>query len=123
MSAATTHVPARSDSARGQVLRRHGWTIGLFGLLVARLACTQMINPDYGVAGFQSLAIAVLPLALATVGQAIVIISGGIFFFLAEDGIRGADVTGVQTCALPISAASAPLQACRTSKFICFLKG
>src|SRR5690554_7685368 len=25
-----------------------------------------------------------------------------IFFFQAEDGIRGADVTGVQTCALPI---------------------
>jgi len=25
-----------------------------------------------------------------------------IFFFQAEDGIRGRDVTGVQTCALPI---------------------
>src|SRR6266498_5857115 len=25
------------------------------------------------------------------------------FFFQAEDGIRAADVTGVQTCALPIS--------------------
>src|SRR5690554_7483211 len=28
-----------------------------------------------------------------------------IFFFQAEDGIRDADVTGVQTCALPISMA------------------
>src|SRR6266699_4398722 len=27
---------------------------------------------------------------------------GCFFFFQAEDGIRGADVTGVQTCALPI---------------------
>src|SRR5437773_11444193 len=27
------------------------------------------------------------------------------FFFQAEDGIRDRDVTGVQTCALPISAA------------------
>src|SRR3989442_5036648 len=27
------------------------------------------------------------------------------FFFQAEDGIRDADVTGVQTCALPISIA------------------
>src|SRR5690554_7562530 len=26
-----------------------------------------------------------------------------LFFFQAEDGIRDADVTGVQTCALPIS--------------------
>jgi len=25
-----------------------------------------------------------------------------LFFFLAEDGIRVRDVTGVQTCALPI---------------------
>src|SRR5690554_2393347 len=31
-----------------------------------------------------------------------------IFFFQAEDGIRGADVTGVQTCALPISETSPP---------------
>src|SRR5215813_7246577 len=28
-----------------------------------------------------------------------------VFFFQAEDGIRDADVTGVQTCALPIFAA------------------
>src|SRR5690554_7465620 len=28
------------------------------------------------------------------------------FFFQAEDGIRDADVTGVQTCALPISSCS-----------------
>src|SRR3989442_1295129 len=30
------------------------------------------------------------------------------FFFQAEDGIRDADVTGVQTCALPISKAIFP---------------
>ena len=28
---------------------------------------------------------------------------GGVFFFQAEDGIRDIGVTGVQTCALPIS--------------------
>src|SRR5215813_13511168 len=32
-----------------------------------------------------------------------------VFFFQAEDGIRDADVTGVQTCALPISPVKAPL--------------
>src|SRR5690554_7289978 len=31
------------------------------------------------------------------------------FFFQAEDGIRDADVTGVQTCALPASAMRSPL--------------
>src|SRR5262249_56565115 len=42
-----------------------------------------------------------------------------IFFFQAEDGIRDWSVTGVQTCALPISAnISAPSRACsRTSSF------
>src|SRR2546429_6998997 len=29
--------------------------------------------------------------------------TGGFFFFQAEDGIRDVAVTGVQTCALPIS--------------------
>src|SRR5690606_40001182 len=32
----------------------------------------------------------------------------GFFFFQAEDGIRDFHVTGVQTCALPISSVSAP---------------
>src|SRR5436305_8848178 len=32
---------------------------------------------------------------------------GHVFFFQAEDGIRDADVTGVQTCALPISLCAA----------------
>src|SRR5205807_7749235 len=38
-----------------------------------------------------------------------------IFFFQAEDGIRDYKVTGVQTCALPISPAAAPCSLrCRT---------
>src|SRR5690554_1759470 len=43
----------------------------------------------------------------------------GSFFFQAEDGIRDADVTGVQTCALPISGRPRPPRArsspCRPS--------
>src|SRR5206468_8237348 len=34
-----------------------------------------------------------------------------VFFFQAEDGIRGLIVTGVQTCALPISALGRQLRA------------
>src|SRR5690606_39471598 len=34
--------------------------------------------------------------------------SASFFFFQAEDGIRDFHVTGVQTCALPISSAPAP---------------
>src|SRR5690625_7647184 len=32
-----------------------------------------------------------------------------LFFFQAEDGIRAGHVTGVQTCALPISASACPV--------------
>src|SRR5437773_8232028 len=35
------------------------------------------------------------------------------YFFQAEDGIRYRDVTGVQTCALPISARRLPRRAAR----------
>src|SRR2546429_4312529 len=35
----------------------------------------------------------------------LILTTTGFFFFQAEDGIRDVAVTGVQTCALPISAA------------------
>src|SRR5204863_1308948 len=38
-----------------------------------------------------------------------------LFFFQAEDGIRDLYVTGVQTCALPISTLCALARACRTA--------
>src|SRR5436305_13468662 len=45
---------------------------------------------------------------------------GRVFFFQAEDGIRDADVTGVQTCALPISnrgsATSTPITSCVSTR-------
>src|SRR5439155_14312753 len=39
------------------------------------------------------------------------------FFFQAEDGIRDGHVTGVQTCALPISAALRRVEAVMTQAF------
>ena len=58
--------------------RNNAWTLGLIVLLVLLLLFTRTIQPTYGVAGVQGLAISVLPLALAAVAQAIVVISGGI---------------------------------------------
>src|SRR6266704_3757446 len=37
-----------------------------------------------------------------------------LFFFQAEDGIRDRNVTGVQTCALPISSLGVEVGSCRT---------
>src|SRR5436189_1890394 len=39
-----------------------------------------------------------------------------VFFFQAEDGIRDTSVTGVQTCALPISPLATSCRPCRGSK-------
>src|SRR2546430_12086686 len=39
-----------------------------------------------------------------SVRQAVSLVCQSVFFFQAEDGIRDLTVTGVQTCALPISA-------------------
>lgn len=58
--------------------RRNAWTLGLLGFLVLLLLFTKFIQPRYGVTGVQGLAISVLPLALAAVAQAVVVIGGGI---------------------------------------------
>ncbi|MEI7745618.1 MAG: ABC transporter permease [Chloroflexota bacterium] len=60
------------------VLRKNTWTLGLLGFLAVLLLFTKVINPTYGASAVQNLGIAVLPLALAAVGQAIVVMSGGI---------------------------------------------
>jgi Ribose/xylose/arabinose/galactoside ABC-type transport systems, permease components len=76
MSAATA--AASHAGMIGSAARRNAWTLGLLGFLAFLLVFTKLIQPSYGVTGVQGLAISVLPLALAAVGQAIVVISGGI---------------------------------------------
>ena len=81
MSAATTPIDSaegsRSD-AFASAARRNAWPLGLLAFLALLLVFTKLIQPSYGVTGVQGLAISVLPLALAAVAQAIVVISGGI---------------------------------------------
>ena len=79
MTAMTARVGGanRVEAFRG-FLRRNSWTLGLVGFLAVLLLFTKLINPGYGIPGIQGLAISVLPLALAAVAQAIVVLSGGI---------------------------------------------
>jgi ribose transport system permease protein len=58
--------------------RRNRWTLGLVAILAGFLAFTKLIGPGYGAPEVQNLAIGALPIALAAVAQAIVVISGGI---------------------------------------------
>lgn len=58
--------------------RRNGWTLSLVGILILLLIATKVIQPSYGPAGIQGLAISVLPLALAAVAQTCAVIARGI---------------------------------------------
>lgn len=80
MSAAAAPVASRAGvlDTLGPALRRNAWILGLFVFLVALLALTKAIQPTYGPIALQGLGTSVLPLALAAVAQAIVVISGGI---------------------------------------------
>jgi ribose transport system permease protein len=81
VSAGVDAVPGRrADLVEAAVswARRNAWTVGLIGLLVAFLALTKILQPNYGAPGIQGLAISILPIAFAAVAQAIVVISGGI---------------------------------------------
>jgi ribose transport system permease protein len=81
MTAATAPVDAARARPAGVLaawVRRNGWTLSLLGFLAVLLVFTKLINPSYAASGVQGLAISVLPLALAAVAQAIVVISGGI---------------------------------------------
>jgi ribose transport system permease protein len=74
----TVGAARRTFDAR-RFLRRHGWTIGVYLLLLALVLYwrSATIIP-WGPFDVQSLAIDALPLAFAACGQAVVIISGGI---------------------------------------------
>ena len=61
-----------------RTLTRFGRLLGMPLLLVAAMAATIAIHPDFGSFEIQSLALGALPLALAAAAQAIVVISGGI---------------------------------------------
>lgn len=65
-------------AARGwvaRVLRGDAWTVGLVAIFLVLLVATNLVRPSFDL---RALAIASLPVAFAAVGQAIVVISGGI---------------------------------------------
>lgn len=81
MSATTASMDQRRPSPMDTVRafgRDNAWTLGLLGFLAVLLAFTKVVNPNYSLGSLSSTATSVLPLALAAVAQAIVVISGGI---------------------------------------------
>jgi ribose transport system permease protein len=78
VTAVSQPIAARSLDPVRSLVRDNAWALGLVGFLILVLVFTKLIQPSYGVTGIQGLAVSVLPLALAAVAQAIVVISGGI---------------------------------------------
>jgi ribose transport system permease protein len=70
--------PSRARDAVSTLARNNAWTLGLLAFLAVLLAFTKVVNPHYGLGSLSSTATSVLPLALAAVAQAVVVISGGI---------------------------------------------
>ncbi|MGH3105196.1 MAG: ABC transporter permease [Gaiellaceae bacterium] len=77
-SAAATAGGARRRVDPGRLLRRHGWTAGVYVLLLALLLYWRTVPPQWGSFDVQSLAIDALPLAFVAMAQAVIVISGGI---------------------------------------------
>jgi ribose transport system permease protein len=73
-----TGAALRDSGLSLRTLMRAGRLVGMPLLLVAAMAATIAIHPDFGSFEIQSLALGALPLALAAAAQAIVVISGGI---------------------------------------------
>jgi ribose transport system permease protein len=87
MSAAAAPIGARragAGEALASAAQRNAWVLSLLGFLVLLLVFTKLIQPNYGPAQIQGLAIGVLPVALAAIAQAIIVISGGIDLSVAS---------------------------------------
>ncbi|HEY7942327.1 MAG TPA: ABC transporter permease [Candidatus Limnocylindrales bacterium] len=69
---------SRAADSLGSFGRDHAWTLGLLVFLAVLLLFTKFVNHNYDLKSLASTATAVLPLALAAVAQAVVVISGGI---------------------------------------------
>jgi len=77
-TAETGVVPARRGGV-ARFVRRHGWTVGIYVLLlVLTLFWRSQTTVKWGPFDVQSLVIDALPLCFAACAQSIVIISGGI---------------------------------------------
>ena len=77
MSAPAITLPT-AGAARGHWLRRNGWTLGVYALLLVLLVIMKIIHPSFGSFDVQNLVDGALPLGLAAMAQAVVVLAGGI---------------------------------------------
>ena len=69
---------ARAAPRWGRWTRRNAWTLAVYVLLLVLLVITKIIHPTLGSFDIQSLVNGALPLSLAAMAQAVVVLGGGI---------------------------------------------
>lgn len=69
---------ARRPVARGRWVRRNAWIVGVYVLLAILLVAERFVNPHFDSFAVQTLVLGALPLALAAMAQAAVVLAGGI---------------------------------------------
>ena len=78
VAAATSPTPFIPAATRRRFLRRNTWTLGIYAVLIALLIVEKIVHPSLNAFDFQNLVIFSLPLALAAMGQASVVLIVGI---------------------------------------------
>jgi ribose transport system permease protein len=68
----------RGRSPLARAVSKHGWTVGVFVVLLALMGYWRTIPANFSSFEIQGLIISALPLAFAAMAQAVVVISGGI---------------------------------------------
>ncbi|GAC1431175.1 MAG: ABC transporter permease [Chloroflexota bacterium] len=71
-------VQARPAPHWGRWARRNAWTLGVYVLLIVLLIVAKIIHPTLGSFDMQSLVNGALPLSMAAMAQAVVVLAGGI---------------------------------------------
>jgi ribose transport system permease protein len=78
VAAAGIRAPRIPAATRRRFIRRNTWTLGIYGVLALLIAVEKIVHPGLNSFDIQNLAILAVPLAFAAMGQAAVVLVGGI---------------------------------------------
>jgi ribose transport system permease protein len=74
-ASATPFIPA---ATRRRFMRRNTWTLGIYAVLILLIIVEKIVHPNLNSFDAENLVITAMPLALATMAQAAVVLVGGI---------------------------------------------
>ena len=78
VTAPPTASPFISDATRRRFVRRNSWAVSIYGILIVLFIIEKAIHPGLNSFDIQTLVIETMPLALAAMAQASVVLIGGV---------------------------------------------